>query len=569
MAISIFGTKKNNNTTQQVLDQAIDAVVSINQKNEVYYFNKAAEKLWGYSRDEVIGNNVKMLVPKMIQPNHDDHVNRNRETGEDKIVGTFMDLQLERKDGTVIWVNLSLSKVKLKDEIHYTAFVKDITKQKSAIERVDQTLEQAVDAVITVDENQEIVFFNKSAEALWGLPRGEVLTQPIFNLLPNFIDYCNNREVSPSQEVYIEFNKRALWVNLSVASIVLDNKTIYTLFIRDIDDEYRHREQFKLLSLVANETKNSVIITNAEGLIEYTNPGFKKLTGFTDEEVRGKKPGHLLQGKQTCKETVKRIKQKLNNHEAFYEEILNYDKYGEAYWISMAVNPVFDNAGRLSQFISIQANINETKVQANENDIRLEAINKSNIVLEWNARGDLLSINDEGGRLFKVNDVQQLNQQLEKLQEYINADQFNSINNNRFVRDEIKFNVNGNEILLSVILTPVFDIEGTLTKILMYGTDVSERNSVLKETHGAMSQVLDRIGSIIENINNISSQTNLLALNAAIESARAGEAGRGFAVVADEVRNLAGSTTNSASEISSLIDETKSHVERLSTYMKE
>jgi methyl-accepting chemotaxis protein len=82
-----------------------------------------------------------------------------------------------------------------------------------------------------------------------------------------------------------------------------------------------------------------------------------------------------------------------------------------------------------------------------------------------------------------------------------------------------------------------------------------------------MSEVMERIASIIQTINNISNQTNLLALNAAIESARAGEAGRGFAVVADEVRNLAQSTTQSADEIGQLIVETEQHVDNLAQHL--
>ena len=82
-----------------------------------------------------------------------------------------------------------------------------------------------------------------------------------------------------------------------------------------------------------------------------------------------------------------------------------------------------------------------------------------------------------------------------------------------------------------------------------------------------MSEVMERIASIIQTINNISNQTNLLALNAAIESARAGEAGRGFAVVADEVRNLAQSTTQSADEIGQLIIQTEQHVDNLAKHL--
>ena len=113
------GDKQN-----QILEQAIDAVVSIDENNNVTFFNAAAERLWGYSKYEVLGKNVKMLVPRDIQANHDGYVNANRRTGQNKIVGTSRDVQLPRKDGSIVWCSLALSKVNVDGKIHYTAFVR-------------------------------------------------------------------------------------------------------------------------------------------------------------------------------------------------------------------------------------------------------------------------------------------------------------------------------------------------------------------------------------------------------------------------------------------------------------
>ncbi|GLS26727.1 PAS domain S-box protein [Marinibactrum halimedae] len=65
----MFGFPSQRENLKEVLDQSIDAIVSIDGNNNVTYFNDAAVKLWGFNREEVIGRNVKMLVPKEIQGN--------------------------------------------------------------------------------------------------------------------------------------------------------------------------------------------------------------------------------------------------------------------------------------------------------------------------------------------------------------------------------------------------------------------------------------------------------------------------------------------------------------------
>lgn len=233
--------------TRQILEQCLSAVVSIDKDNNVTLFNPAAERLWGYSKDEVLGNNVKMLVPMAIQGQHDDLVNRNRTTGSNKIVGTEREVELVRKDGSIVQCSLSLSKIEIDDEIGYTAFVQDISARKRALQTIDQTLAQSLDAVVTIDPNNNVVLFNGAAENLWGYNASEVIGQNVKMLVPHDLqaghdDLVNrnrstgeNKIVGTSREVPIfrkDGSKR--WGNLALAKVDLGDDIYYTAFVKDV-----------------------------------------------------------------------------------------------------------------------------------------------------------------------------------------------------------------------------------------------------------------------------------------------------------------------------------------------
>ena len=564
----------------QILEKSVDAVVIIDGNNEVVFFNPAAERLWGHKADSVIGQNVKMLVPEAHQDRHDGYIARHRRTGEDRLVDSSVELDLPHASGREIPVSLSLFDIDIHGEQGYVAFVRDISKEKELREQMSQTLEQAADAVVTIDEDNRVSFFNAAAERLWGYDRDEVIGQNVRMLVPerhraNHDEYVNrnrrtgeDRLVGQSLELDSQRkNGETFWLNLSLSKTVLKDRTLYTAFARDITEQVEQREKMRLLSLVADETNNSVIITDADGRIEYVNRGFTSLTGYDTEEILGQRPGDFLQGPDTSASDVERVRQGLASGEPFYEEILNYDKWGESYWISLVVNPVRDERGRIVRYVSIQANITDRKRDNIENEVKLEAIRRTQAVVELDAEGTPLSCNQV---LIDWLGVESERKALElaRIREQVNDADWGKLAARSSITNTLSLKrPDGDSLDLEVMLNPVVDESGNLVKLIAYGTDVSERNRMVDHTRAALEGVLDRIGGIVRSIDGIADQTNLLSLNAAIEAARAGPHGRGFAVVAEEVRALAKRSSVSVGEIGELLSQTRRTTDELSDWI--
>ena len=572
---------KKNDAAEQALKQPILAVVTIDENNNITFYNDAAQALWGYTPKEVLGRNIQMLVPSEHKANHDSYVNSHRRTGVNKIVNSSREVELERKDGKRIWVQLALLQVVLNGKKHYTAFVRDVTQERESREIVEQTLEQALDAVVCIDEHNNVTLFNASAEKLWGYQRQEVIGQNVKMLVPQAIQpqhdaYVNaNREtgvdkiVGTSREVKIErLDGQTLWGRLSLSKVKLNDRTLYTAFIEDVTEEVEQRELQRMLSLVANETDNAVIISDAEGLIEYVNTGFEKLTGWKLDEVKGKKPGSFLQGKETDPRTVDVIRQRIKNREAFYDEILNYRKDGTPYWTSLSINPVFENS-KLVNFIAVQADITRVKQMALDFTNKLHAIGSALVLLEIEPNGRVIEANkllkDTLSGVIQVEDfAHQLNQQL-------TAEEKAELESSGFVSKVLELKQEGHYLAFDSRLCALKNFAGEVTRYVFFAIDVTSRKQAVNETQDAMQELLttsQTISTIVGTINSISEQTNLLALNAAIEAARAGDLGRGFAVVADEVRTLAGSSQVSSNEIDNLVRTTVGKIEELASLIR-
>ncbi|MEM8527740.1 MAG: PAS domain-containing sensor histidine kinase [Bacteroidota bacterium] len=131
-----------------IFENAIDGVIAIDRGGIVGAVNPAAAQLFGYEADEIIGENIKMLMPEPYHDEHDGYIKNYHHTGEKKIIGIGRQVKGRKKDGTIFPFRLSVSEVETEDRTFYTGFIHDVSDLQTAKEQLEQMntqLEQLVE----------------------------------------------------------------------------------------------------------------------------------------------------------------------------------------------------------------------------------------------------------------------------------------------------------------------------------------------------------------------------------------------------------------------------------------
>ena len=530
----------------------------------------------GYAADEIVGRHHRMFVEpaEAASAGYRQFWDRLRR-------GEYVAAEFKRlaKGGREVWIQASYNPILGTDgqPFKVVKFATDVTDAKLRAADMSGQIDAIgkAQAVIAFDMDGVIREANANFLGAMGYTAAEVVGQhhsmfvdPAYARSPEYRDLwarLNAGEYTAGEFRRVGKDGREVWIQASYNPILDLNGRPFKVvkYATDVTEQVRARTRNRQLSLVADGTDNSVVITDAQRRIEYVNPGFERLTGFSFAEAMGQSPGKLLQGQHTSPETVRRIREKLNRGEPFYEEILNYNRSGEPYWISLAINPVRGEDGRVERFISIQANVTETKQRALEFNTKLDTIGRSNAIAEWEPRGALVQANatlGEWGGVAKGEEV--------RLDRLLTPEERERVLAGDTVRREVAWpRADGEALRLDAVFAAILDLQGKVSRVLMCGGDVSDRRAAVDETTAAMVDLRasgDRIATIVGDIDQIAFQTNILSLNAAVEASRAGAAGRGFAVVADEVRALARKSASAAKDIHGLVLENRSRMTKLS-----
>ena len=125
----------------------------------------------------------------------------------------------------------------------------------------------------------------------------------------------------------------------------------------------RREHETRDLAIVASRTHSAVVITDADCAVVWVNAGFTRISGYTADEIRGRKPGDLLQGPETDPATVAMMRARLAEGGGFHYEILNYAKGGREYWLDMEVQPILGTDGRVEKYMAVELDITDRKLK--------------------------------------------------------------------------------------------------------------------------------------------------------------------------------------------------------------
>jgi PAS domain S-box-containing protein len=170
-----------------LLQAAVDAIISIDERGVIQLVNAAGERLFGYSAQELIGKNVSLLMPSPYREEHDGYLARYLATGEKRTIGIGREAVGLRKDGATFPLDLSVAEARLGDWRVFVGIIRDITERKrteDARSHLAAIVESSDDAIISKTLDGTIVTWNAGAERLYGYSAAEVRGRPIAILIP-------------------------------------------------------------------------------------------------------------------------------------------------------------------------------------------------------------------------------------------------------------------------------------------------------------------------------------------------------------------------------------------------
>ncbi len=361
------------------------------------YVNKQISVSTGMDMSETIGDGWMCA----LHPDDRQRVSQEWQKSIRGRTGFSSEYRFVKPTGETIWAYSQVTPEKDSTGaiVGYVGTVTDITERKQTEEKLRKITESAFDAIIMIDDNGIINYWNQAAETLFGYTQAEVLGKDVHKTVvpdgytedyqPGMMQYkaTGTGNIIGKRVVLLAQKKDGtqFYAEHSFASFRSNNRWNALSIIRDCTVQKQYEEELKrlnetleqhvsektkeivsqneklvILSRAVEQSSTSIVITDAKGNIEYVNPQFIELTGYTQEEAKGQNP-RILKSGQTPPERFKELWEAITTGETWHGEFINKKKNDEIYHELVTVSPIKNAKGEITHFVAIKNDVTTIK----------------------------------------------------------------------------------------------------------------------------------------------------------------------------------------------------------------
>ena len=491
-----------------VTEMANASIITVNVSGEIVGWNLAAENTFGYSKEEILGKSITIIMPDEYKEAHLQGMENHKSTGEFRVVGKTVELKGLRKNGTIFPLELSLSKYDIMSEEFFTGYIQDISIRKSTELALKQSeaqyrslVENAPDIIMEIDLDNNIIFINRIVS---GLTKDQVIGVNALNFVaPEFRKIVwekhdrvrRLKQIESYETQFLHPNGSVTWYFTFASPMLLGGEIKgITLITRDISEskhlQQKLIDQNNFIQKVTDSIPALISYWNFDLSLGFANSAYLESIGKKRNDIIGKQMNEILdttlhQEKKPYMESV------LNGETSSFERALpNEDGTLSYTWVQYI--PDFQNE-TVKGFLVLATDINQIKqaeksLYETQNKLTeiLESIPEG--IIECNLNLEIVYANKSAERIFEM-DLAEIKEHYFDFQKWKRYDKEGNsyipkeypiqvaIQKQEEIGPIIQFIENdfGTKKWLSIHAVPLFDKAGNLYGAVATFGDITER----------------------------------------------------------------------------------------------